>query len=84
MMTLRCILIPAIPPQVFCSPGVVVTYEFVKRSIIPGVESGINLRANIFGASDESDELQDNYMKNDLLLGVPLPRSYVIDICCKG
>ena len=61
-MLLR-ILCPASPPQIRCSRGVGVEYKFVMRSTITGGESGLNLRANIFGASDESDVLQDKRLK---------------------
>ena len=63
MMTLLNILIPAIPPRLSCSHSVGVTYEFVKLSIIPWGESGFNLRANIFGVSNELDAFQDNRLK---------------------
>ena len=57
MMTLLLILIPVSPPQVSLGHGVGITYEFVKKSTMPRGSLGINLRANIFGASNESDEL---------------------------
>ena len=44
----------------------------------------LNLSAHIFGASDESDVLQDNRLKNDHPIGIPFPSFYAVEICCKG
>ena len=77
-MTLLYILSPTIPPQVPISRGIGVVNKFVKRSTTSRDESVINLRANIFGASNESDALQDNRMKNDHLLDVPFLSLYAI------
>ena len=62
MMLLR-ILIPTRPPHVSHSCGVGVTYEFVKQYTIPQFDSGINFHTDIFGASNESDALQDKRLK---------------------
>ena len=43
---------PVIPPQVPRHRGIGVVYNFVKYTIIPGVESELNFCANIYGASD--------------------------------
>ena len=59
-MTLLLALDPANSPWVPHSRGAGVVYNFVKRTMIPEVESKLGLRANIFGASDKSDALQDN------------------------
>ena len=80
MMPFLCALGPASLPQVPRSRGVGIVCKFVKRTTIPGVESGLDLRVNIFGASDESEALQDNRLKNDHPLGVPFPSSYAIEI----
>ena len=69
---------PASLPQLLRSRGVGVVYEFVKCTTIPGVKSELESRANIFGASDESDMLQDNRLKNDHPLGVPFPSLYAV------
>ena len=73
-------LIPASPPQEYCSCSVGVTYEFIKRSAFPRVKSSINLRADIFCASYESDVLQNKRLKNDHTLGAPLPTSYAVEL----
>ena len=80
MMTFLCILGPASLPQVPRSRGVGVFCEFVKCTTIPGVESGLNSRVNIFGACDESEALQDNLLKNYHPLNAPFPSSYAIKI----
>ena len=59
-MMLLLALNPASSPWVPPSRGVSVVYKFVKRTIIPSVESKLGLCANIFGASDKLDALQDN------------------------
>ena len=56
-MILIHVLIPAGYPQVHCIRGVGVIYKFIKRSVFPQVDLGINLRASIFGASYEADVL---------------------------
>ena len=81
-MTLLRVLIPKSPPQVSRIRSVGVTYNFVKRSTIPRGESDINLRANVFGASNETDVLQDNRMEKYQPLGVPFPSSYVVELRC--
>ena len=77
-------LIPARPPQIYCSRGVEGQYEFIKLSSIPLVKSSINLCANIFVANYESYVFQDNCMKNDNILSVTLQTSYAVDICCES
>ena len=76
MMTLLLTLDPASSPQVPHSCGVSVDYDFVRKTMITEVESELNLLVNIFGTSDGSDALQDDWLKNDHLIGVPLLRSY--------
>ena len=66
--------------QVTYNCGVGAVYEFVKCTTIIEEESELNLRANIFGTSNESDALLDNQLKNNHLLGVPLPSLYVVNI----
>ena len=83
-MTLLRIFSPASPPQVSYSCGVGVVNEFIKCYTIIRGESGINLRADILGASDESNVLQDNCPKKDHLVGIPFLSSYTVEICCKG
>ena len=83
-MTLLHILIPARSPQVSCSHGVGVTYEFIKFSMISRVELGIHLPVNIVGASNESDAFQDNRLKNDNPISVPFPISYYVKIRYEG
>ena len=83
MVSLR-ILIPASPPQVSRSRGVGVTYKFVKRSMIPRVNSGINSRANIFDDSNVLDKFQDNRLKNYHPHGVTLPILYAVHLRCEG
>ena len=60
MMNFLLYLGTASPTQIPCTRGVGVVYDFVKRTTIPEFESELDLRANIFSASDESDMLQDN------------------------
>ena len=81
MVMLSINFIPVIPPQVFLSHSIVVTYKFIKRSAVPRVDFRINSRANIFGVSYESDALQNNYLKNDHTLGIPLLTLYVLKLC---
>ena len=47
-------------------------YRFIKCTMIPDVDSEINLHANIFGISDGSDALHDNQLKNNHPLVIPL------------
>ena len=54
--------------------------QFFKRTTIPGAESELNLHENIFGASDESDALQNNRLKKDHPLGVPFLVSYALEL----
>ena len=56
-MTLFLALGPTIPPQVPHIRGVGVVYEFFKRTMITRADSELDLRANIFGASDKMDAL---------------------------
>ena len=81
-MTLLLTLYPLRYPQVPHSRSVSVIDDFVKRTTITEVKSEINLRANIFGASDKSDALQDDWLKNDHPLGITLPSSYAVDLHC--
>ena len=62
-MTLICVLSPAGSPPLHCSRGVGVIYKFTKRFAVPQVESIVDLRANIFGASNKEDALQNNRLK---------------------
>ena len=79
-MMLLLTLSPARFPQVSRSRGVHVVHEFVKCYMIPEVELEIDLRANIFGVSDRLDTLQDDKLKNDHPLNIPLPSLYSIEI----
>ena len=63
-MTLLHIMSPTSPPKVPHNHTVGVVKQFFKRSRIPIGELVINLRANIFGASDESDAFKENQLKN--------------------
>ena len=78
-MALLHILSPASPLQVSRSRGVVVVNGSVKRSTIPRGKSGINSCTNIFGASNKSDVLQDNRLKNDHPLSVPFLILYAVE-----
>ena len=82
-MALLLALNPKISSQVPNSRGVSVIYEFTKGTTITAVELELDLRSNIFGTSDDSYELQDNRLKIDQPLGVPLLRSYAVKIHCK-
>ena len=79
-MTLLLALGTARLSQVPHIRGVSGIYEFVKCTTIPGVESKLNSRANIFGARYESDILQDNRLKTYHLLDIPLPSLYAVKI----
>ena len=57
-MELLHVLIPAGPPQLHCSSGIIFIYKFIERSSIPQVESGIDSHVNIFGTSYEVVALQ--------------------------
>ena len=83
-MTLLHVLSLAIPPQISRSCGVGVEYEFAIRFTIPGDESGLNLRANIFVASDDFDVLHDNQLKNNHPLGVTFMILYGVELRCEG
>ena len=63
-MMLLLALYPTISLQVTHIRGVGFFYEFSKCNTIPSVESEIDLRADIFGAREESDALQDERIKN--------------------
>ena len=54
-------------------------YKLVKRTTVTAVDPKLDLRTNIFGASDESDTLQDNLLKNRPI-GVSLLIFYVVKI----
>ena len=79
-MTLLCIFIPAVSPQVHCSHSVGVVYNFIKRSSIPKVGSGIDIQANIFGPNYEADVLQNSRLEKDHLIIVPFLTSRDVDI----
>ena len=81
-MTLLHILIPTVSPQVPRSRGIRVTYNLVECSAVPRVKLRIYLRTNIFGASYEADTLQNNRLKNDHLLIVPLLTLHAVNIRC--
>ena len=70
-MTLLLFSGPTIPTQVSRSRGVGVTYEFVKRTMIPGVELEINSFTNISGVSDDSDVSQYKQLKDSHQIGIP-------------
>ena len=52
--------------------------------MVPEVNSELNLRVNMFGVSDGSYVLQYERLKNDPLLGVLLPISYVVELHFDG
>ena len=79
-MMLLHILITASSHQISRRRGIGVTYEFVKRSTITQVESGINFCADILGTSNKSDELQDNCLKNNHPISVLLPMLYDVQL----
>ena len=80
MMTLLLALGTAIFPQVSHSCGVRVVHEFVKHAKVPKANSKIDLRVNIFGIINDLDSLQDYQLKSYHPLGVPLQRSYAVEI----
>ena len=80
MMTLLLALGPEIPPHAPYGRGVGLVYKFFKRTMIPEVKPELDLRANISGASDELEALQDNRLKNDHPLGILLPRLYTVKL----
>ena len=82
-MTFFCILSFAGSPKLTRSRGVGVVYKFVKCSYVPQVESSIDLRSNILGASYEADALQNNFLKNNCLLSVPFTTSYAVELLSK-
>ena len=67
-------------PQVPCSRVVGAIYKFVKRTTIPGVDSGLNLCAYISGANYNLDALQDKLLKNYHPICITFPRSYAVKI----
>ena len=71
---------PTILTQVPCSRGAGVMYKFVKRSTVPGVNSGLYLRANSYGASEESDTLHDNQLKNYHPISAPFLSLYSMEL----
>ena len=83
-MTLVHILIIGRPPHKSRSHGVGVTYRLVKLSMIPRDKLGINLRANIFGNSNESYKFQDNHLGNNNPIGVPFTSLYAVKLRFKG
>ena len=50
-------------PHIPHSRGVGFVYKLIKCSMIQGGKSGLNFTINVFGASDESDALQDKRLK---------------------
>ena len=82
-MALLLALDPVSSPCITPNDGASVVYKFVKSTMIPAVESKIGLCKNIFGASDELDALQDNCLKNDHPIGVPLLSLYDAKLHCK-
>ena len=73
---------PASSPWLPRSRSVCVIYEFFKHTTIPAVKSELDLRAIFFGASKESDALQDDRLKKYHPIDVPLPRSHAFKIHC--
>ena len=73
---------PVISPQVHRWYGIWVINKFVKRSIIPRGEPGINSRANVFGASEELDALQDNRLKKNHPPFVPFTILCAVKLRC--
>ena len=81
-MPLLLDLDPASSSQVPRSLSVSLVYKFVKSTTNPAVKSKLNSRMDIFGASYKSDVLQDDQLKNDHPLGVPLPSLYSVELHC--
>ena len=79
-MMLLLALGPASPPQVSLSCSIGFVYKFIRCSTIPGVNSELNLRVNLFGTSVKLGALQDNLLKNNHFLGVPFPNSYAVEL----
>ena len=63
MMALLLALDPMNSPQLPRSSSVRAVCKFVKITVISAFEFEFNSCANIFGASDESDYLQDDQLK---------------------
>ena len=74
-MTLLLDFFPTRFPHVSCSRIVRVVHYFVKLVTIPAVESEIDLSAKFFGSIDGLDVLQDDRLKINHPLSVPLPSS---------
>ena len=79
-MTLLLALGPERFIQVSRSYSVRVVQEFVKYATIPEVKSKLDLRSNMFGVMNGLGALQDEQLKNNHLLGVPLQILYAIDL----
>ena len=71
---------PAISHQVPRSRGISVIHKFFKCTMIPEVELELDLRADVFSASDESDTLQYNRLKKYHPPRIPLLRLYAVKI----
>ena len=54
--------------------------KFVKCTMIPGVKSELDSHASTFGASDKSDSLQDNGLRQYHSLVVPFTSSHAVNL----
>ena len=79
-MTLLLSFDPVRFPQESCSHIKFVFHEFFKCPTIPAVKLKLYAHANIFGIINGLGALQDDQLKNDLPLGVPLPILYTVDL----
>ena len=83
-MPLLLALDPVRFPHKYCDLGVHVVHELVKRDPVPSVESKLDSRANMFGIINGLGALQDDRLKNDHPIGVPLPSSYAVKLHREG
>ena len=67
-------------PQVFCGRDVHVVHRFIKLATILAFKLKLDLRANMFDGIKGLGALQDDRLKNDHLIGVPLTSSYAIEL----
>ena len=75
-MTLLLALDTASFPQEYCIHVKCVFRDFSKRPTITSVESKQYARVNIFGVINDLVVLQDDRLKNNHPLRVPLPSLY--------
>ena len=80
MMTLLLTLDPTRFPQESCSHVKCVFHEFAKHTTIPAVKYKLYSRATMFSINNGLGTFQDDQLKNDHPLIVPLPSSYTVNI----